>query len=143
MTLHLKKLCVGANSVDDLITWQRERSFEGPGGLPVVRHVTRNRPCRADELLDGGSLYWIIKGVILARNPILALEHIEDDQGKTRCGIILKAGPVFTRPRRHRPFQGWRYYDGEAAPADFHGSLVDGHSLPAELTAELEGLGLI
>jgi hypothetical protein len=89
--VHLQKLCVGADRVDDLIDWQTRlvatRRAQGLDPRPV--HVTRSRPKRAEALLDGGSLYWVFKGLMLARQRIVALEPAEGPDGVTRCAIVL------------------------------------------------------
>ncbi len=143
MPLHLVKLCVGVVDLDQLSAWQDLKSFSGPGGVPVVRHITRNTPRRGEEVLDGGSLYWVIKGVIQARNPIVGFEEIIGEDGKKRCGLLLSTPFVETVPTRHRPIQGWRYYEDAAAPADLGGGIAKGDKLPAELAAELKDMGLI
>lgn len=150
MSLHVLKLCVGVDSLDDLRQWQVRRGFQradlhsdlnGTGN--VVAHVTRNMPRRAAQVLDGGSLYWVVRGRILCRNPILALEEVEGEDGKRRCAIILGAGPIPVIPRHHRPFQGWRYFAAEAAPADLTSLQGDTSGLPPEMAADLRELGLI
>lgn len=146
MSLHILKLCVGVSSLDDLRRWQQRRGFRradlGHAGKVVV-HVTRNMPRRAADVLDGGSLYWVVRGRIACRNRILALEEIEGDDGKRRCAIVMAAGPVQVIPRRHRPFQGWRYFDAEAAPPDLELTGADTSDLPAEMAADLLELGLL
>ncbi len=146
MSLHILKLCVGVDSLGDLRRWQQRRGLHradlGHAGKVVV-HVTRNMPRQAADVLDGGSLYWVVRGRIACRNPILALEEIEGEDGKRRCAIVMAAGPVQVVPRRHRPFQGWRYFDAAAAPPDVE--LLNGNvgDLPAELAADLQELGLL
>lgn len=146
MSLHLLKLCVGVDSLGDLRRWQQRRGLHradlGHAGKVVV-HVTRNMPRQAADVLDGGSLYWVVRGRIACRNPILALEEIEGDDGKRRCAIVMAAGPVQVIPRRHRPFQGWRYFAAAAAPPDLE--LLNGNAgdLPAEMAADLQELGLL
>lgn len=146
MSLHLLKLCVGVSSLDDLRRWQHRRGFlradlayQGK----VVVHVTRNMPRRAAEVLDGGSLYWVVQGRIACRNRILALQEIEGDDGKSRCAIVMVAGPVQVIPRRHRPFQGWRYFAADAAPPDLQLLQGDISGLPAGMVADLQELGLL
>jgi hypothetical protein len=146
MSLHLLKLCVGVDSLDDLRGWQERRGIHRPDldhAGKVVVHVTRNMPRRAAAVLDGGSLYWVVRGRIACRNPILALEEIEGEDGKRRCAVILAAGPVPVVPRRHRPFQGWRYFTADAVPPDLEIQQGDAAGLPAEMAAELRELGLL
>ena len=143
MTLHLIKLCVGIDSYDHLVDWQKRKGVVGADGIKRSFHVTRNRPKRADELLDGGSLYWVIRGSILARNPIIGLENVEAENGKTKCRIVLASGPIRTLPKKHRIFQGWRYFDGERAPVDMSSVKGDLGKLPDQMADELANLGLI
>lgn len=146
MSLHILKLCVGVDSLDDLRRWQIRRGIHradlGHGGKVVV-HVTRNMPRQAADVLDGGSLYWVVRGRIACRNPILALEEIEGDDGKRRCAIVMAAGPVQVVPRHHRPFQGWRYFAADAAPPDLELLNGDAGDMPGEMAADLQELGLL
>lgn len=139
-TLHLIKLCVGAEQVEDLIQWQRDPRALGPDGLP--RHVTRMWPKRAEELLKGGSLYWVFKGVVLARQRILRLDEVIRADGITRCGIVLEPEIVRTAAAPKRPFQGWRYLAGADAPPDLPKARAGDDALPPELDAALADLGL-
>ena len=109
--INLVKLCVGAETLSDLQTWQAERY-----GGKEARHVTRMWPRREDDILKGGSLYWVIKGVILCRQQILRLDEVTGQDGLRRCGIILDREIVRTSPAPRRPFQGWRYLKPEDAP---------------------------
>ncbi|HKK30173.1 MAG TPA: DUF1489 domain-containing protein [Alphaproteobacteria bacterium] len=138
--LHLIKLSVGPESLDDLAGWQALRREQT--GEEVNRHLTRNYPRRAQEILEGGgSIYWVIKGVILARQHILAFEARANPQGERRCAIVLDPPLIPTVPRSHRPFQGWRYFQPEAAPPDLEASATD--ELPPGLAEELRNLGLL
>jgi len=114
MTLNLLKLCVGAESVEDLTRWHAAHRDLWPPG--TTAHVTRMWPRREAEILDGGALYWVIKGVILARQPILRLEPRVGADGIRRCALILDAAVVRTEPAPRRPFQGWRYLDPADSP---------------------------
>ena len=138
--LNLVKLCVGADGVEDLAAWQAERRAVEPGGMP--RHVTRMWPKRDAELLEGGSIYWVFKGVILARQRILALEPVEGDDGVRRCGLVLDRAlvPVAAVPRR--PFQGWRYLEAKDAPPDLPASREAETPLPPAVAAALAEMGL-
>lgn len=134
-TLHLIKLAVGAESLADLRDWQTARARAGE----ELVHVTRNTPKRAAEVLDGGSIYWVVKGVIVARNPIRALRAMTHD-GVPHCGIVYEAALVRVAPRAHRPFQGWRYLQGGDAPVDLTG---DGDEMPEEMLRELAEMGFL
>ncbi len=141
--LNLLKLCVGAGSVDDLAAWQRkgaERRRRGARACPV--HVTRMWPRREAELLDGGSLYWVIGGLVAVRQRILALESADRGDGVRRCAIVLDPELIRTEARPARPFQGWRYLKGADAPADLGAGASLAGDLPAELDAALAELGV-
>ena len=137
--LNLIKLCVGAESVDDLADWQRRAQAQGPDGLP--RHVTRMWPRRAEELLDGGSLYWVMHGTLLCRQRLLRLDEVDRGDGIRRCALVLDPRIVRTEARPRRPFQGWRYLAGGDAPPDLPGDR-DGSALPPRLEAALAEIGV-
>ncbi|MBK5934767.1 hypothetical protein C8N32_108143 [Rhodovulum imhoffii] len=137
--INIVKLCVGAESLEDLRDWQAAPRARGPDGLP--RHVTRMHPRREEALLSGGSLYWVIRGVILVRQRVLRLDPVQGQDGIVRCGIVLDPDLVRTRPQPRRPFQGWRYL----APADAPEDLPDdagGDDLPPALAAALAEIGV-
>jgi hypothetical protein len=138
MPLHLLKLCVGVDDVDQLRRSQAARSKRGER----LVHVTRHRPRRDTEVLDGGSLYWVIRRVISVRQQIIGLEEVNGQDGIRRCAIILHPDLVLTMPQPRRPHQGWRYFEDEVAPADApkSGPAAD---FPAEMAAELRELGLL
>src|SRR3954470_1735230 len=121
--LHLIKLCVGADSIEDLADWQKKRATERKkkGGTSDVMHVTRMTPKRADELLDGGSLYWVIKGQIAVRQKLVALKPVVRE-GVPHCALGLDRKLIPTVRRTQRAFQGWRYLDQEDAPPDLKAS---------------------
>lgn len=147
MTLHLMKLCVGVGSIEELAERQRrvlERSSGGgkADGARLV-HTTRMTPKRRDALLDGGSLYWVIGGVIRVRQRLVDIAPFTDGAGVRRCHLVLDPELVPTRPQRRRPFQGWRYLEPADAPPDLdRGTAVSG-DLPPEMAAELAELGLL
>jgi len=136
VTVHLKKLSVGSTSLDSLREAQTQRLANGAR----LVHVTRNRPRRADELLDGGSIYWIIKGVMTARQSVIDLAEAQRSDGSLACGVVLSPEIVPVAPIRMRIFQGWRYLEVNEAPPDL---AVDGDiNMPTELVAELRALGI-
>jgi hypothetical protein len=143
--IHLLKLCVGCDSVEDLLDWQARRAAErrAAGADPRPFHVTRMWPRREAELLDGGSLYWVIKGLVLCRQRIVALETESGGDGIDRCRLRLDPEIVRTAPQRRRAFQGWRYL----RPADAPGDLVAGTpgvpALPPGLAAGLAEIGVL
>ena len=140
--MHLQKLSVGSESIATLQDWQDVVvSRRVSRGLSAHHeHVTRMFPKQAEALLDGGSLYWVIKGLIQCRNEIAALEQVTTQDGRKACSILMvpKLIPVVPTPKR--PFQGWRYLKPEDAPADIAAGTGD-DSLPPELAAKLAKLG--
>ncbi|MBC7281337.1 DUF1489 family protein [Hoeflea sp.] len=145
MALHLLKLCVGAESVEDLQDWiaRRLAAMKAAGQAPEQFHTTRMLPKRAAELIDGGSLYWVIKGNIQARQRFLDVRPFTDAEGISRCNLVLEPVLHETSWAPRRPFQGWRYLAPDDAPPDLGASGADGGDLPAELKRELAGLGLL
>lgn len=144
MALHLIKLCVGAHSLDDLREWVAERSATARAseGRAVTRITTRMAPKREDEVLDGGSLYWVIRGAVQARQPILGFEPFKDAEGVGRIHIVLGGEVTPVRPRPSRPFQGWRYLRAQDAPADWAVEALD-EEIPAAMRRQLMELCLI
>ncbi len=145
-TLHLIKLCVGVEKPQDLKDWQASRlAQKKANGEPVeLLHITRMTPKRRDELLSGGSLYWVCKRLVQMRQRILDLRPYTDRNGTKRCAIVLDPKIVLTQPQPRRPFQGWRYLPGADAPADLttRGKTpLDG--IPEEMRSELMKLGLL
>ena len=144
-TLHLLKLCVGADTVDDLRSWQQSRiALRRSQGLdPSPRHVTRMWPRREDELLRGGSLFWVFRGAILARQTITRLEEVTGEDGIRRCAIVMSPEIVLVEARPRRPFQGWRYLTAEDAPPDVLDQNLGGSDLPPDLALALNHLGVV
>ena len=138
--LHLIKLSVGSDSVESIVAWQQQARARGADGLP--RHITRMWPRRASEILDGGSIYWVVQGVVQCRQKLLRLDEVMGDDGVRRCGFVLDPEVIPTATARRRPFQGWRYLQPEDAPADLAGPRADEDSLPAELSAALAEIGV-
>jgi hypothetical protein len=144
MTVHLLKLCVGADGIEDLAAWQANRMAErrASGLDPVPMHVTRMWPKRGEELLDGGSIYWVFRGLVLARQRILGLDPRRGEDGIERCALRLDAEIVRTHAMPRRPFQGWRYLRPEDAPADLSQSAA-AQQLPPSLAAGLAEIGVL
>jgi hypothetical protein len=138
--IHLMKLSVGSDSVEDHESWQVSQRPHWPAGCAV--HVTRMWPKREAEVLDGGSLYWVIKGQVLCRQPVLDLKEVDLGDGIPRCALILDAGIIRTDPAPRRPFQGWRYLDPKDAPRDLALARSTDDPLPAALARALAELGL-
>lgn len=144
MSLNLLKLCVGATGIDDLREWVSRRSMAAIalGQEPHSIHTTRMTPKRRDELLEGGSLYWVINGQIRARQMLLDIANHTDNQGIQRCDLILGPQVIDTVPVPRKPFQGWRYLKVEDAPRDLDFG-DGGDDMPEDLRAELAELGLL
>jgi hypothetical protein len=140
-SINLVKICVGAEAVEDLLDWQKTRRAQNAEGRP--RHVTRMWPRRADALLNGGSLYWVFKGLILCRQPVVALEEVLREDGILRCGLVLDPAVVRVAPAPRRPFQGWRYLAPEDAPPDLRAGREAEPALPAELDRALAEIGVL
>lgn len=145
MTVHLVKLCVGIDSVQDLRDWQIKRlaALAQAGETPELCHRTMQTPRRRDDVLDGGSLYWVIKGAIIARQRIVDLKEATKDDGRRCCGIVLDPELVTTRPHPRRAFQGWRYLEAADAPADTLALEAAGDDMPPGMREELHELRLI
>lgn len=143
MALHLVKLCVGCDSIGDLEAWIRQRlKATGETGACEQVHVTRMTPKRADELLAGGSLYWVIRGEISCRQRLLDLRPLLDHDGVRRCGLVLEPLVVPVAPRACRPFQGWRYLAAKEAPRDLEPT-TGAPEMPEPMRRELRNLGLL
>ena len=136
--LHLIKLSVGSVSVESLGRWQARRL----GQLGRLFHQTRMMPRRRAELLEGGSIFWVIKGVVRVRQRLIGIERALD--GGRSCALLL-LDPVLVRilPRLHRPFQGWRYLAPEEAPPDLAALPAGTRLMSPELLRDLEALGLL
>lgn len=145
MTVHLIKLCVGVDTVQELKAWQTERleHLRRAHERAELCHRTLQTPRRRDELLDGGSLYWVIKGVILVRQRVLELRPDVKDDGIACCAIVLDPELVATRPRARRAFQGWRYLSAADAPPDMRTVGDEDGEMPPAMRADLRELRLI
>jgi hypothetical protein len=143
MTLHLIKLCVGIETLSDLAAWQSRRlkDKKRDGKPQELIHVTRHAPRRAAEILDGGSLYWVIKGWVSARQNLLDIRPVMKN-GIAHCALVYDKELVAVEPRAHRAFQGWRYLDPKDAPPDM-AIWTKGADLPDALRRELISLGLL
>jgi len=147
MTVHLVKMAVGIDDLDHLRAVQARRIAEArrAEGKGRLRHLTRNAPRRAREVLDGGSIYWVIKGYIRARQRIIGIEEATGREGRKRCALILDPELVRTVLTPHKPIQGWRYMEDAAAPDELEDGEIDpgDANLPPNLAAELRSLGLL
>jgi hypothetical protein len=143
MTLHLIKLCVGCDSVQDLEDWIVEKRRKTKGNKREHIHTTRMVPKRASELLDGGSLYWVIRGELSCRQALIDVRPFVDRDGIGRCRLVLEPKVVLVQPRPHRAFQGWRYLAAREAPRDLSRAAPGIAKLPEGLRRELRDLGLL
>lgn len=140
--IHMIKLCVGVSSLEELESYRDERAhwWDADYGEDVHVHRTRMMPKRAAEMEGKASIYWVISGQVVCRQPILRLAKYTNDEGIDYCDIIMAPDLVRTVPYPKRPFQGWRYLRPEDAPPDM-GANENAESLA--LAADLAKLGLI
>ena len=145
MPLHLIKLCVGCDSVRDLEDWIKEKLRDKRRNGEKAEHIHRTRmvPKRAEELKDGGSLYWVIRGEIMCRQEIRDIRPFVDKNGIGRCGIVLNPKTVLVAPRPYRAFQGWRYLAAPDAPRDLDKVAKGAAAMPEKMRRELRELGLM
>jgi hypothetical protein len=141
MPLHLIKLCVGCDSVKDLEDWIGEKLRKA--GTNEHIHTTRMVPKRADELLDGGSLFWVIRGELTCRQRLIGVRPFVDGEGTGRCRLVLEPQVVLVEPRPYRAFQGWRYLAAKEAPGDLSQAAQGIAALPEPMRRELRELGLL
>jgi hypothetical protein len=145
MPLHLIKLSVGTDSVRDLEDWikQKLKAKRKNGEKPERIHTTRMVPKRAAELIDGGSIYWVIRGEICCRETIREVRPFVDKEGIGRCALVLDPKVVLVEPRPVRAFQGWRYLTAKDAPRDLDKVVKGAAAMPETLRRELRELGLM
>jgi hypothetical protein len=145
MALHIIKLCVGADSIEDLQAYQRQRlaAQKKAGEKPRLFHTTFQTPKRQAELLDGGSLYWVIKGTIQVRQRLVGFEEGHKPDGSRCCLLLLDAALVPVRALARRGPQGWRYLAAADAPPDLADGGDGGAALPPDLVGKLTTLALI
>jgi len=145
MSLNLIKLCVGCDSVAELSSWikQRLKQKKARNEKPEHIHTTRMVPKRVDELLDGGSLYWVIRGQIMCRQDLVAIRPFVDKDGVGRCRLVLRPKVVPVEPRPFRAFQGWRYLNAKDAPRDLDRAAPGARNMPENMRRELRELGLL
>ena len=145
MPLHLIKLCVGCDSSEELAGWikQRMKQRKARGEKPEHIHTTRMAPKRAEELLDGGSLYWVIRGQIAAREKLRDIRPFTDKDGIGRCRLVMDGKLHLVQPRPFRAFQGWRYLAAKDAPNDLDRAAPGARHMPEQMRRELRELGLL
>lgn len=140
-TLHIQKLSVGTEGVADLAAWQNTKRAQASDGLP--RHITRMWPKREAELLEGGSIFWVIKGSLQCRQRINRLDEYIGADGIRRCAIVLEKEIIRVVPTLKRPFQGWRYLKDADAPMDLPKGREAEEPLPTQLSAALAEIGVL
>lgn len=145
MPLHLIKLSVGTDSVADLEDWikQKLKAQKQRGKKPERIHTTRMVPKRADELIHGGSIFWVIRGQIMCRERILDIRPFTDKDGIHRCRLVLDPKCVLVEPRPRSAFQGWRYLEAKEAPRDLSRAAPGAAKMPEQMRRELRELGLL
>jgi hypothetical protein len=143
VTLHLIKLCVGCDSVQDLEDWIKEKRRRTRGKPTEHIHTTRMTPKRADELAAGGSLYWVIRGEVMCRQRLIAVRPFVDKAGVGRCRLVLEPKVTLVEPRPWRAFQGWRYLPAKDAPRDLDHAAPGAREMPETMRRELRELGLL
>ena len=145
MALHMVKLCVGCDAIEDLEDWIQFRLDEmrRAGEKPEQRHTTRMIPKRAAELLDGGSLYWVIRGNVQVRQRLIDVRPFRDTDGIQRCHLVMQPELTATEWQPRRAFQGWRYLVPDDAPRDLGSDRAALRELPVQLRRELADLGLL
>ena len=145
MSLNLIKLCVGCDSVAELSTWikQRLKQKKARNEKPEHIHTTRMAPKRVDELLDGGSLYWVIRGQVMCRQGLVAIRPFVDKDGVGRCRLVLRPKVVPVELRPFRAFQGWRYLASKDALRDLDRAAPGARNMPEQMRRELRELGLL
>ncbi len=139
MPVHLLKIAVGIESVEHFRERIKIRRKQGK----TFTHYTRHMPKRAEEVLAGGSLYWIVKGYIAVRCPIVRLEEAVLEGRGPHCGIVMKSELIPVVPQPRRPHQGWRYLEAEDPPPDQADLGKGAADMPPEMAAQLRDLGLL
>jgi hypothetical protein len=139
MALHLIKLAVGIEDVAHLRRMQKERRRERGRYVFYTRHLPR----RSAEILDGGSIYWVIKGYVRVRERILGFTPVVEEDGERYTLVRYDPKAVETLWRPKRPFQGWRYLQPKDAPPDRPPGAAATDDLPMAMVAELRALGLL
>ncbi|WP_417840467.1 DUF1489 family protein [Terasakiella sp.] len=139
MTIHMRKLAARVEDIEELESIQARKLRD----YGMVFTDTRNTPKRKEELMDGGSLYWVIKGQFRVRQEIIGFEEEIDGEGRKYCLIMLKPGLIRTELKAQKPFQGWRYFEDKDIPRDIDERSSEGDQLPEDMQSELRELGLL
>ena len=137
MTIHMVKLCVGVENIDDMIEWQARQMQT----LPNPIHRTRAYPKQAEDMLNGGSIYWVVKRAIRFRQRIIDIRKVDDEEGRSLCELHFDPDIIQTYAQPKRPFQGWRYLKPGDAPRDLK-SGKSAEDIPADLDEALKAAGV-
>ena len=141
--VNLIKLCVGAQNVSDLYEWQKNRLINDKNlENRATFFITRMRPKRENDILNGGSIFWVFKGLILARQKIIGFDNFMNEDNILRCKVILDRKIILTDPYHKKPFQGWRYFSQQEAPKDREIFSNEKTQLPLKIEKELLELGI-
>ena len=141
--MNLIKLCVGAQNVSDLYNWQKNRLINYKGlGNNATFFITRMRPKRENDILNGGSIFWVFKGLILARQKIIGFDNFMSEDNISRCKVILNSKIILTDAYHKKSFQGWRYFSQQEAPKDREIFSDEKTQLPLKIEKELSELGI-
>ena len=138
--INLIKINVGSSNVDDIKNWQLANREKWADKKP--RHITRMWPKRQQEILNGGSIFWVVKGYIIARQKIIGMEEFYRNKTIRCCALIFDNTIFETEIVRKRPFQGWRYLEKEQSPADLALENHNNDSIPSQLLAKLSDIGV-
>lgn len=138
--MHLIKLSVGSESVESLTDWQEAGAVRTSDGYPC--HITRMWPKREADIKNGGSIFWVIKGLIQCRQKIIRFDEVIGSDGIRRCAFVLDPEIHRTQAALKRPFQGWRYLKPEDAPADLPAGRTQDDALPDDLNRALAEIGV-
>lgn len=139
--INLIKLSVGSESFESLAAWQQTKRAQTADGYP--RHVTRMWPKREKDILNGGSIFWVVKGVLTCRQRIIRLDEVIGSDGIRRCAIVSDPELVRVQSALKRPFQGWRYLKPEDSPPDLPEGREREEPLPVELNRALAEIGVL
>jgi hypothetical protein len=138
--INLIKINVGSTNVDDIRDWQLSNREKWPDKRP--RHITRMWPKRQIEILNGGSIFWVVKGYIMARQKIIGMEEFYRNDTIKCCALVFDNSIFETEIVKKRPFQGWRYLEKEQSPADLVKKDHNNDNIPLQLLAQLSDIGV-
>lgn len=146
MHVNLLRTGVGVDSIEHLAEIQETYRYAiDENGDDIAFFTTRNMPQRSNELLNGGSVYWIIKRLICVRQIITDIQQTTDDEGQRLCIISMKPQIMMVDPIPHKHIQGWRYLSPDKAPKDIrpYDKNTNTDKLDPQMEKELRELGLL